>query len=652
MKKNFYTFPNFKGFNTSTLLTTLACLLTLPMFGQLTYGFASGQLISFDAQSPQIIISSTTITGWDVGLTLSGLDSRPATGQLYALGYDQISGSARIYTIDTETAVASPVGNNAITLKPNMGKVSFDFNPTVDRIRVVGSNNANYRLHPVTGALVATDGDLSFATTDNNAGTNPSIGGVAYTNSYIGSAATTLINYDDSLNVFCTQIPPNNGTLNTLGSSGIIVDLLQAETDFDIYFDAASGSNLGFLSSQLTPGSTMLFSVNLTTGLVSPIGNIGLASVSDIAVALPTPSKAEIEGQLAFAINSANSLLSFDTQNPALVRSQLGISGLSAGQSLVGMDFRPATGELYALGYNATNGESQLYTINTTTGAATAVNAGPIVLSLGNGSQVGFDFNPTVDRIRVIAANNANYRLHPVTGAIAATDGSLNFATADVNSGKNPSIGSGAYTNSFKGATTTTLYVYDDSLNVLCTQVPPNDGILNTLGSSNLTANLMDASGDLDIYYDTENQQNVAYGIVNITGTTADVLYKVNLSTGLFTQIGKVGNGIALRDLAITIDSISTSVSEIKEQITEVVISPNPATYFTRVKFNLTKASDVQIKIMDLTGKIVSISSPIWMSAGQQQVELNTQGLSSGIYVAQVLIENLYTQNIKFVVSQ
>ena len=225
MKKNFYTFPNFKGFNTSTLLTTLACLLTLPMFGQLTYGFASGQLISFDAQSPQIIISSTTITGWDVGLTLSGLDSRPATGQLYALGYDQISGSARIYTIDTETAVASPVGNNAITLKPNMGKVSFDFNPTVDRIRVVGSNNANYRLHPVTGALVATDGDLSFATTDNNAGTNPSIGGVAYTNSYIGSAATTLINYDDSLNVFCTQIPPNNGTLNTLGSSGIIVDL-------------------------------------------------------------------------------------------------------------------------------------------------------------------------------------------------------------------------------------------------------------------------------------------------------------------------------------------------------------------------------------------------------------------------------------------
>ncbi|MBP6396531.1 MAG: DUF4394 domain-containing protein [Saprospiraceae bacterium] len=652
MKKNFYTFPNFKGFNTSTLLTTLACLLTLPMFGQLTYGFASGQLISFDAQSPQIIISSTTITGWDVGLTLSGLDSRPATGQLYALGYDQISGSARIYTIDTETAVASPVGNNAITLKPNMGKVSFDFNPTVDRIRVVGSNNANYRLHPVTGALVATDGDLSFATTDNNAGTNPSIGGVAYTNSYIGSAATTLINYDDSLNVFCTQIPPNNGTLNTLGSSGIIVDLLQAETDFDIYFDAASGSNLGFLSSQLTPGSTMLFSVNLTTGLVSPIGNIGLASVSDIAVALPTPSKAEIEGQLAFAINSANSLLSFDTQNPALVRSQLGISGLSAGQSLVGMDFRPATGELYALGYNATNGESQLYTINTTTGAATAVNAGPIVLSLGNGSQVGFDFNPTVDRIRVIAANNANYRLHPVTGAIAATDGSLNFAAADVNSGKNPSIGSGAYTNSFKGATTTTLYVYDDSLNVLCTQVPPNDGILNTLGSSNLTANLMDASGDLDIYYDTENQQNVAYGIVNITGTTADVLYKVNLSTGLFTQIGKVGNGIALRDLAITIDSISTSVSEIKEQITEVVISPNPATYFTRVKFNLTKASDVQIKIMDLTGKLVSISSPIWMSAGQQQVELNTQGLSSGIYVAQVLIENLYTQNIKFVVSQ
>ena len=73
------------------------------------------------------------------------------------------------------------------------------------------------------------------------------------------------------------------------------------------------------------------------------------------------------------------------------------------------------------------------------TGAATAVNATPIALALGTG-KIGFDFNPTVDRIRVTSSNRANFRLNPVDGSIAATDTQLAYATTDANAGQTPGV--------------------------------------------------------------------------------------------------------------------------------------------------------------------------------------------------------------------
>ncbi|RZK30162.1 MAG: DUF4394 domain-containing protein, partial [Hymenobacter sp.] len=42
---------------------------------------------------------------------------------------------------------------------------------------------------------------------------------------------------------------------------------------------------------------------------------------------------------------------------------------------IVGIDVRPNTGELFALGYNPTGTQAQLYTINRTTGVVTAIGA-------------------------------------------------------------------------------------------------------------------------------------------------------------------------------------------------------------------------------------------------------------------------------------
>lgn len=526
---------------------------------QKIYGLSGNNLVAFSATSPGTLQSSVALSGVPANQNIVGLDFRPNTGQLYALGYQQSTGESRLYTIQPATGVATPIGAAPMMLKPNMGRVSMDFNPTVDRIRVTGSNNANYRLHPVTGALVATDGDLAFAPTDVNAGVNPAIGAVAYTNSYIGSTSTTLYNYDDSLNVITTQIPPNNGVLNTIGNAGIQVNVNNPMSDFDIYFDAVSGMNWAYLIANTgNQMSARLFSINLSTGAATQVGMVGNGMMlSNIAVLIERNVPPTASGRLVYALAANNNLISFDASLPGVVRTLVPVSGIVTGQVLAGMDFRPATGELFALGYNSTSGEARLYTIDPTSGVATPIGAMPMSLSTNMG-KISLDFNPTVDRIRVTGSNNVNYRLHPVTGMLAATDGNLSFATGDANNGKNPSIGAGAYTNSFPGATSTTLYNIEDSLGVLTTQIPPNNGVLNTVGSLGLMINQADPSTDLDIAFSQYGNPNTAYLVANVGTSTFDNLYKVQLTSGATTLIGKIGNGIAITDIAIALQPLET----------------------------------------------------------------------------------------------
>ncbi|MBP6825262.1 MAG: DUF4394 domain-containing protein [Saprospiraceae bacterium] len=525
---------------------------------QKIYAVSGNNLVAFDAAAPAVMLGSKPVTGISAGQNISGLDFRPNTGELYALGYNQMTGEARLYTLHLNTGAATAVGAAPVFLKAGLNKVGMDFNPTVDRIRVTGSDNSNYRLHPVTGAIAATDLNLAFAATDVNAAADPSVGAVAYTNSYIGATSTTLYNYDDSLNVFTTQIPPNNGTLNTVGASGVQVNLSDPSADIDIYFDATAGANRAFFAANTgTDVADNLYSVNLMSGAATLIGSTGLA-LSDIAVLIDRSIPANLTGQLVYALSGNGNLLSFDSGLPGVIRNIAPVSGIATGQTPAGMDVRPATGELYALGYNATTGEARLYVINPASGVATAIGSAPVTLKTGMG-KIGMDFNPTVDRIRVVGSDNSNYRLHPVTGAVAATDMNLAFAAADVNAGKNPSVGAAAYTNSFNGATATTLYNYDDSLNVFTTQVPPNNGTLNTVGASGITVNLSDPSSDLDIFYNPFTVSNKAYFSANTGSSAGDLLYSVDLGSGLASAIGRIGNGIAVNDIAVAVQPQETA---------------------------------------------------------------------------------------------
>ncbi len=239
----------------------------------------------------------------------------------------------------------------------------------------------------------------------------------------------------------------------------------------------------------------------------------------------------DVKAATIYGVNTSNQLVRFDSATPGTVSTPLAITGLQAGETILGIDFRPANGGLYALGST-----SRLYVVNKTTGVATQVgSAGAFTL---NGTDFGFDFNPTVDRIRVVSNTGQNLRLNPDTGALTLTDGTLNPGS--------PNVNAAAYTNNFAGATTTTLFVIDTTVDALYTQNPPNAGTLNLVGPLGVDASNLNG-------FDIAPFGGLAYAALTVGGTSR--LYTINLGTGLATQVGAIGGGNILRGLSVTFGS-------------------------------------------------------------------------------------------------
>lgn len=213
------------------------------------------------------------------------------------------------------------------------------------------------------------------------------------------------------------------------------------------------------------------------------------------------------------------------------------VRGLQPGETLLGLDTRPATGELYALGSS-----SRLYKIDISAGTATAVGTNSFTPAL-TGSTFGFDFNPTVDRIRIVSDSGQNLRAHPDTGAIVFVDGNLAYATNDVAFGQIPLIAGAAYINNDTNpATGTVLYDIDTALDTLVIQNPPNAGTLVTVGSLGLDASSI-------VGFDVAGSDGTAYAALTEEGGKRASLYTINLATGAATLVGKIGGPKTLTSL-------------------------------------------------------------------------------------------------------
>ena len=245
----------------------------------------------------------------------------------------------------------------------------------------------------------------------------------------------------------------------------------------------------------------------------------------------------------------AETIVGFNEAAPKKILSEAAVTGLEPGESLLGIDFRPANGVLYGVGSS-----NRLYTIDPVTGAATAVGNGQFAVPLTAGA-AGFDFNPTVDRIRFVNQAGQNARLNPDTGAIVDSDtltggiqldGNLAYAEGDPNFGNSPAGVGAAYVNNFAGATSTTLFVIDTNLDVLVRQAPPNNGVLNTIGPLGI-----DAGTVLGFDIRSVDGNETALAAIEVGGVSS--LYNINLTTGQASIVDKIGNGREIKGLALTL---------------------------------------------------------------------------------------------------
>jgi len=238
------------------------------------------------------------------------------------------------------------------------------------------------------------------------------------------------------------------------------------------------------------------------------------------------PAAEELPDQVFYALTDNNTIYELNVRNTTNVIRTLTVSeGLVDNDKLVGIDFRPATGQLFAVGKN-----SRLYNINLNNaskpGLATPIGATPFGPAI-SATAVGFDFNPTVDRIRFVTNIGENLRLNPENGALAAKDGDLNGVP-------NPMVGAVAYTNSFSGTTTTRLYDIDPAANKLYFQSNPNGGLLEEVGS--LGMDISDVGGfDIAPWKTAAGKE---YAIASVLFENKWELDFVDLGTGRLQKLG------------------------------------------------------------------------------------------------------------------
>ena len=244
-------------------------------------------------------------------------------------------------------------------------------------------------------------------------------------------------------------------------------------------------------------------------------------------------------------------LVTFSPLTPNTLGAPVAVTGLAAGETLLGIDVRPKDRLLYAV-----SSAGKIYTIDPATGAAVAKatlaadaadTTAPYTAIAGTAFAV--DFNPVADRIRVISNTGQSLRINSDTGA-TTTDGALNAA------GLTPLVTAGAYTNSFAGTTATMLLNIETGADTLSLQNPPNDGTLTVVGA--LGVNVAGDAG-----FDSAGGANgLALAALRTSAGGASSLYRVNLTTGAaalvngtanaaLSQVGSAATG--LRDIAIMI---------------------------------------------------------------------------------------------------
>ena len=317
------------------------------------------------------------------------------------------------------------------------------------------------------------------------------------------------------------------------------------------------------------------------------------------------------------ALTDMGHVISFDRATPSTLKSNVMVTGLKANDVIIGMDYRPADGKLYAVG-----SLNNLYTLDPATGVATfkvALTANstddtaPFVSITGNTALMSVDFNPAADKLRVMSSEGMNLRIDVDSGA-TITDGNINGdATAKVTAA--------AYSNSYAGTVSTRLYDIDTANDLLYVQ-NANAGTLDLTQMSPLGVNASDSSG-----FDIDGMTNQGYALLKVGSATQ--LYKIDLTT-----VGSTESAASL------VGSLPTSVTGIRG------LALKPSADSSTMIYGLT-ANNQLIGFKDNMPNSTTTMAITGLMSGEMLVgidyRLRTMTDKSGMLYALSNMANLYT---------
>jgi Domain of unknown function (DUF4394) len=304
-----------KPFFTVTFITlALVALFTLGFMGWHSATAKSGpQDTALSSQSSGIILPKTSVYALNAnnaifvltpGATsfsrlgrvtttngnLIGMGFRGSDGLLYA-----VTDTGSLYTIGLKS---SQLGTTTLVsnLTPRFAggfQSLMDFNPVLDAIRLIGSNDQNFAVVNSGGNLNATAAQtaLSYMAGDVNAGVDPNISAGSYNNNFVGATTTLFYAIDYDRDTFVTIQPATpggssatgGGKLQTIGRlvtpTGAMINVAPT-VDFDIYSDGNGGNSVIGLSgrtlftidlSQIDPNLALGTTQNVVTrGITMP----------------------------------------------------------------------------------------------------------------------------------------------------------------------------------------------------------------------------------------------------------------------------------------------------------------------------------------------------------------------------------------------
>ena len=487
---------------------------------------------------PRATTASTTTPNTlalEPGEVIQDIDYRNSEGVLYAL--TTLSGKGYIIRIDPSSGVILRVSTlvtegttTQIALSDTGTSYTIDFNPVVDRLRVIGSNGSNLRVDVSTGDTL----------TDTNIQSGNTITGAAYEDSFSSAGrGTQLFTLDSSMDRVNLQSPPNDGTQSNLKSLLGSTTNVESINGYDI--NPSNNTGLALLTPDgRQPGYTLspCATPRADPSLPPPrslTGRITYKSFTFLTTANPTVT----------ALTNDNSVHTFRANQPSVVSAEIPLSGLTGtgAEKVIGLDFRQSDRTLYAL-----SNEKNVYSV-AVDGTLTSKST---LATTVTDQHYTLDLNPLSsssppNHLRLIGANLSTLVADVENGNVSSMS-----TVKNVSGLLPPVVKAAAYLNNFRGSTLTSLLVIDSANNALSVQDisgTSSDGTLTRRSALGIT---LDPSSPVG--FDASGRNNENQLLMARTSNTGNFsLYRVNsaVTSNPLTLIDAIASSSEFIDIAI-----------------------------------------------------------------------------------------------------